>query len=75
MSEIDNAIKEQIAIENKNTVEKFMGKNTKSLNSLNVWKNVRKIQPKKAPQLPCSIKNVKGHLISNPEEQQKNIMY
>ena len=40
-------------------------------NNINIWKQLRKSYPKKSKPLPTGILNIKGKIVTNPDEKKQ----
>ena len=70
IEEIENEISEEVAKKEYEKIEKIIGKMNDEPN-LNMWSEMRKAFPKKNNPLPTGVKNMKGKIITNPEEKKK----
>jgi len=68
--ELENEISEEVAKKEYEKIEKVIGNMDEEPN-INMWSELRKAFPKKGQPLPTGVMNVKGKVITNPEEKKQ----
>ena len=71
---IEKQITKELEDEELEKIQKVLGEMETGkghINSTNVWKEMKKAYPKKNKPLPTGVKNIRGKLITNPDEKKK----
>ena len=72
--EIDEEITQECEDKEYDKLVKTLGElesETGQTNNTNIWRQLRKSYPKKSKPIPTGIKNIKGKVITNPDEKKK----